>query len=424
MKHEEELEKDHIWKILIPEDPYDDVRFRKYCSDLLKLIENFIAQQVYEEKTITRADYLLEAIKKRKLNRFYSGTVKEIHRTFEQTTHRSSEFYLNQFLISKSKDAYESEFDRSIKRNIEEINEYLNQFFFSEKLRYYCTVLDQKYTKTYSYDLKFIQEVIDHIEKNDYSHIPSISVYYQVFLALHNDQNLDHYYKLKDLLEKNGLKFPQEEAVKMYEFATNYCIDKINKGDQKFQRELFDLYKDIINKEILLLEGMLSPWYFRNIITIALRLGENEWTEQFILQYKDKLPEEMKKNAVTYNLAQVYFYQKRYDDVKVLLQEVEFDDFSYNLNSKAMLLAIYYETDEIEPLFSHFESFRTYLNRHKDIPSDRRQNYANLIKFTKKLTKIIPGDKKAIQKLKQELEVTKNVVSRNWLLQKVAELDN
>ena len=86
-----------------------------------------------------------------------------------------------------------------------------------------------------------------------------------------------------------------------------------------------------------------------------------------------------------------------------------------------MLLATYYETDEIEPLFSLFESFRTFLNRHKKFPANRRQNYLNLIKFTKKLTKLADRDKKGIQKLKEEVEATKNIASRNWLLEKIDE---
>ena len=38
-----------------------------------------------------------------------------------------------------------------------------------------------------------------------------------------------------------------------------------------------------------------------------------------------------------------------------------------------MLMAIYYEEDELEPLYSLFESFRVYLNRHKNSPESRRK---------------------------------------------------
>lgn len=417
-----EIEKEELWKKINPDDCYDDVRFRKYCSDLFKLIEDYFALEVFENKTINKNILLLEAIGRKKLDRIRERAIKDVKRVSDKTIHRSSDYYLDQYLVEKN--FYElHKHDRTSKTNIEKINKNLDSFYISEKLRYYCLSLGQQKVASHTYDIEFIEEIIAHIKEKSLDEVPSIAVYFQILLMETDGENLDHYFKLKQLLEKNGLKFPREEAESMYGFAFNYCVSKINSGDPQFQNELFDLYKDSLAKEIIIVKGELSPWDFRNITTIALRLGEFNWTERFIAQYKDYLPESFRDNAVKYNLAQVYFYQKKYDEVIQLLQEVVFEDFSYNLNSKVMLLLTYYETDEIEPLYSLFESFRTYLNRHKDLPLSRRQLYTNLIKFTKKLTSINPGDEKAVQKLKTELENAKNVASHGWLMEKIAELE-
>ena len=78
---------------------------------------------------------------------------------------------------------------------------------------------------------------------------------------------------------------------------------------------------------------------------------------------------------------------------------------------------------KLEPLYSLFESFRVYLNRHKNIPEQRRVGYKNLIKFTKKLTKILPGDQKSIDRLKEEIGISKPIASIRWLTEKIAELE-
>ena len=89
-----------------------------------------------------------------------------------------------------------------------------------------------------------------------------------------------------------------------------------------------------------------------------------------------------------------------------------------------MLIAVYYETDEIEPLYFLMDAFRVYLNRNKKLPTERKQIYTNFIKFTKKLTKIIPGDKKAIEKLRLEISNTEGgIVNLKWLKEKIAELE-
>ena len=210
----------------------------------------------------------------------------------------------------------------------------------------------------------------------------------------------------------------------MYYSAINYCIRKSNiEGKANFLGELLDLYKDLLKKEIIISDDGLSPWDFKNIVSCATRLKEFEWTEWFIKNYNKYIPINYRENAVSFNLSQLYFHQKKYNELISLLQTVDYEDFSYNLNAKMFLLTTYYEIDEIEPLISLLESFRTYLNRHKNYPEERRRPYINLIKFTKKLTKVLPGDKSALKSLKEELSTTKNIAGSAWLKEKIAELE-
>lgn len=421
------LEKEDLWIKLDLLTSYDDVRLRKYFSDLTKLVEGFLCQELYEENTFQKASYLMQAAAKRKIEKLYNNSTKNAKDVLEKYPFRSTEYYYFQYAIeSNYYDLLEYSTKRDQRSNIENISNYLDYFYIIEKLKFLCTILLKQNIANYTYSILLKDELIEHIKSNldHYKDIPPIYIYYYIYLTLTDPSEEDHYFKLKELLNKYSQLFPVKFAVdEFYSAAQNYCVTKLNQGNQKFVKEVVDLYKDMMNKKLLVIEGELSPWIFRNAVVLGLRLGETDWVEEFINVHKNYLPEAMRENAVTFNLAQVYFYQKRYDKVKVLLQEVEFEDYSYNLVSKSMLLAIYYETDEIEPLYSLFESFRTYLNRQKELTQARRQNYANLIKFTKKLTKIVPSDKKAIQKLKQELESTKNVASHAWLMEKIAELE-
>ena len=120
----------------------------------------------------------------------------------------------------------------------------------------------------------------------------------------------------------------------------------------------------------------------------------------------------------------LYRFQKKFDKVIEQLREVEYEDLSYNLGAKSTLIYTYYETDEMEALYSLFDSFNVWLNRNKDIPEQNRNNYKNFIRFTKKLTKLIPGDNKSIKKFKEDLDSTPNIVNRSWLKKKISELEN
>ena len=71
------------------------------------------------------------------------------------------------------------------------------------------------------------------------------------------------------------------------------------------------------------------------------------------------------------------------------------------------------------------DSFKTFLQRHKEISATQRVHYLNLMKYIKKLLKLIPGDQKEIAKIKQEMEDDKKIgiASMKWVYEKLAELE-
>jgi hypothetical protein len=420
------FEKETIWEKLTIKQAYDDVRFRKYYSDLLKLVEGFLCQQVYDEDAVRQAADLIFAVGHKKMDKLYNSTMKTARRLSADQPHRHAQHHLKQYLIeSNYYHLMEFETKRGVRTNFEEIALNLDAFYLAEKLRIAASVLTQQHLVEQQYKVRLIGEITSFLSLNeDYQRIPAVAIYLQVFLTVQEQDKLEHYYKLKELLDEHGLLFPKEEALDIYLHAINFCIRQINHGDLHFNEELFDLYDALINKEILFVNDELSPWDFRNIVVVATRLGRFAWTENFIMTYSQKIPEPYRGNAVTYNLGQLYFHQKNFDKVIEQLRNVEYEDVSYNLNSKTMLLCTYYETDEWDPLYSLFDSFRTYINRQNNIPKERRELYKNLIKFTKKLTRIMPGDKAAIQKLKDEIAaVDNNVASLKWLQEKIEEFN-
>ena len=419
-----EASKEDIWSRLNPDKAYDDVRLRKYFSDLLKLLESYIAQEAYQENPLHQATYLMEAVIRRKLNKLYNTTLGSARRLSDQQNYRPANYYYHQYQIEKNYYRLNRSLGkRDMETNVEEIANNLDRFYLAEKLKYYCDVLSQQYAVSYEYRILFLEEIVAHIQKYSYEEVPPIAVYFQIYLAYMEGEHEAHYFKLKELLEKFGLEFPKEEALEIYTFAINYCTRKINKGNQEFLKEYFDLYKDLLKKDILIIEGEMDTGLFRNIVLVGLRLGEMEWTERFIHEYQHFMPQVQRENIVSFNLSFLYFYKKDYDRVIETLRYVEFEDVITNLNAKTLLLLTYYEMDEIEPLYSLMESFRAYLNRHKNLSSRRRKSFLQLIRFLKKLSKTMPGDKARLESLRKELNNAKGVASSQWIEEKIGELE-
>jgi hypothetical protein len=90
-----------------------------------------------------------------------------------------------------------------------------------------------------------------------------------------------------------------------------------------------------------------------------------------------------------------------------------------------MLISVYYEMDSDDALLSLMDSFKTYLHRHKDIAANRRTQYLNSIKYTRKLLKLNKGNKTEIEHIKKEMEEDRKIgiASEKWILEKLAELE-
>jgi hypothetical protein len=121
-------------------------------------------------------------------------------------------------------------------------------------------------------------------------------------------------------------------------------------------------------------------------------------------------------------LANVYFYQKKFEKVIEQLREVEYNNSNYALGSKLLLMRTYYELGEYNALDSLLESFRIYLLRNKQLTKETNLQYAMIIRMIKRLSNINPNNKTQVNDLAEKIKASTNNVAKQWLLEKVQEL--
>ncbi|MBK9108077.1 MAG: hypothetical protein IPM92_06735 [Saprospiraceae bacterium] len=98
--------------------------------------------------------------------------------------------------------------------------------------------------------------------------------------------------------------------------------------------------KHSLKTDVILVNGEISPWSFKNIITLALRLGKYNWVENFISDYGPRISNIYRENAVNYNSASLFFYLKAYNKAIPLLQIVQFDELTYGFRSAKSILLL------------------------------------------------------------------------------------
>ena len=418
------LDQKVVWSKIFDNKPYDDTKFRRLSSDLNKLAQDFLAIEDFKNQPLAFESYQLRLLNSKGLDKHYLAVERNVDRDRKKLKLRDAMFFYNNAMLEYEKHLYLEKHSvmRTKKVNLSNADFQLDCFFLSLKLKNYCDAINYKNILNIDISVGMIEELLEIAKREEYQNIPAIAIYYQILLTLLNREEEAHFYNLKKLLNDNNFKFQQQEMRNMYIFAQNYCIKKINTGDAKYYRELFDIYRTLIETKIILNKGVIVPWDYKNITSVGLRVGEYKWVEKFIKNYNQHLPKDYQKNALTYNLAILHFYKKDYEEVISLLRDMTYQDVFDALQGRWLLLKTYYELDEYDALDALIDSFRIFLRRNKSISKSYQKMYMNAIKFLQKIIKIPYEGKAAGEKLRDQIKECTPIAERRWLLQKLEEI--
>jgi hypothetical protein len=406
--------------------PYDDVKFRKLNSDFNHLVEEFLVQQTFTEDQQNRNVLKIKAITQRNGEELYESLRNDVVYGRRTDPNRNADYYLHTYMLEKQ--LFRLITDDERKKNFKDINmdrisENLDIYFITEKLKYYTDILSWNQIYNTSLNMRGIDIVIKLANNPLFREVPVIAIFLKIIQIKTSEQEDDlAYYELKQLINDHLHLFPKDEAKEIIDQSLNYTIKKVNQGKKAFEKESLDLYKQALDTEVLLTNGVLEVSDYRNISFIGLRVGDYKWVENFIKEFKDQLEEKDKWNAFYFSMARLETYKKNFNEVVENLNKIDFNDLWYYLNGKSLLIAAYYELKETDPLESLLQSFKTYVNREKLLIKSRKQKYLVFIKFTSRLLKLSKNDKTKLKKLKNEISEITGVINKPWLLEKINEM--
>jgi hypothetical protein len=301
--------------------------------------------------------------------------------------------------------------------------EALDELFLVNKLRYSCELVNQSKIRNRPFDFFLTEELVSKMETEQKMGGALGKLYYHALLTLQNKEGHEPYYEFKKLLIELESEIDQRELSDLYICALNYCINQINHNEHQFHQEVFEVYKTLIEKKLIMDEnGRLTLQQYKNMVTVGTRVKEFEWTQRFIETYKQYLAEDEAENAYTYNMAWLETEQGNYRQVKRLLAFVEFPNIFYQLGSRLMLIRTYYELEDFDDLSYLLNSFRMFLRRNKELTDSRRKSYLNLIRMLNSMLRYRQGGKISIQELENLLSSYPDVAAYKWLEEKIAEL--
>ena len=393
-----------------------DTYIRNVLSDLYKLVErwivilNAINDEAYKDKT------LLKHYRNHDQHKLFNSHCTRIKSQIDIL--KNAEAIDQHYEILLEEYNFKSSQSRTSNLNIQELLDTLDISYVAKKLRQVCFSIAHQSVSGSTYDQGLLNQIIGEIEKRKYKDQPAISLYYSAMKMLSYPLENQYFKTFKANLDSHSQFFPDKELRSLYLFAINQCIRMINRGEIQYGRECLALYHTALEKGYFLLDGYLSRYTYNNVAAIAIKVGDYDWAEQFSNEYKSHLRSDEKESSYHLNLAYVNYHKQNFEEALSSLQIVDFSDHLFNLVAKTIQMKIYFETEEFNLLDSHLDAMQMYLLRKKVI-GYHKNNYKNVIRYTKRLVKCNPYDRDEKNELSNLVQNEEILSEKKWLLKQL-----
>lgn len=420
-KNYEKLSAEKLFYKIYPEEDFEKQKLAYVMSYLLKVIEQYLVHQESNRQNIQQQFYLIQAYKRRNLKKDFQQKIEKTKQLLEEQEVQNLKAHYNHYYLGMEHYDVQKNQQRAVQTNLQEVTDHLDVYLMGKKLHQACILLTHSSLSNQEYQLGILDSILSYLDAPAQQHllnIPSLAIWYHALNTLIATNKEAHFGRLKQLLFQYSKYFEVNERSDFYQIALNFCIKRLNQGQQVYVRAAFELYRKGLDENIFFEDDYLSQFTYKNIIALGLGLQEFVWVKGFIHGYKEKLEPQNRENNFNYNLARWHYEQSNYNEALLLLQAVKFQDILPNLTAKVLQSKIYYDLEEEEVLYHFLRSFEHQLRRQNRL-GYHKTYYLNFIKTIQKITQLNRMDKVAVNDLFQQISNMEKLPEKKWLLEKL-----
>lgn len=418
--------------------PIKEHRIDALCRDLMALVRKFLSVRSLEDSPQLQPLLFAKAVLERDPGlkdapRFLPQVEKELGRQPDSPEQQLSILYFeamkirSRTLARKANDDWLSEFGR--------LHSLLEGFAQTKGLEWSCGAVNavqifrgEKELPTRGFYSAYLEESSPDKE----ALLPQL---YRLSLKLLlGAAEAETFPRIISILEHHREEIAPDVRNDIFTYTLNFCIRKINQGDEDYLHHAFDLYRLLLQSGDLLIEGKISPQQYKNLVSLACRVEKLDWAFEFMQDYAPLLSDDHEGLALSYNRAVLHFHESSFAEAIRQFREViqtAAHDIFYGLDARIYLWKSYFEfrehllPDQVDDMYRLYDSLRQYVDRSTRI-SERHQNqYRNLIRLFKGFLQTLENpdpDKRLrrLRSLRKKLE-SKDVANITWFSQKVDE---
>ncbi len=433
----ERVEYEALYKKLYPGKKFNRQVMWNFISALEKMTTEFLKQTALKDNKFIQLELLLRESGKRKLLSNYSNTLNEAERLLEKGG-IDYDYFDNIGHLENFRQEYFHLTDRSQDMGDSKLkaSEYQILLFLRmtagglNDLR----VLSGKFNYKPALNIPLetaknlnLKKIVDYAYGNKYEYAFLIEIYYCAIMLHLQPEQAVHLDRIRELYREHTEKFTLSEKRNMMHWIVNYCLSRVDSDAPKYRRIIFESNGIRLEEGLVFYpENQLPKVIYIQILNSALAIGETAWAEKFIKDYTQKLQPVIRNSMMSLANALLFSRLKEYGNVLKSLNQIEFKDLDIQDKYfvKTLTAKAYYELNEVESLLHYIDSTNRFLKLNPSVTESDRRHIHNFFKYIKKLTLAREDDDPGkIFMLKNEIDKTIDISNKNWLQDKLDELE-
>ena len=403
----------------------------KKLNKLMSLAELFLSIEQIKKNDDHKCDLLYPELLARKQYQSFNRHIKKDKAILDKWADKGIAYYAQKYEIEKAVRDYLHQSGKFFtqKDNLPDLIHNLDMCYALDKLDLHITALSMRYVSgKEEYDLSSMGAIAPLLDLPQYADNPLI-ILYRANVALVKTESETAYSDFLNHLNQYESVVPVNVLKGFYTSVVNHCVGQIKRGQLEYNRKMFDLYKIMDQKQLLIDGGIIPDVKLKNVVTAGCRVEEYEWAKNVIERYRPYIREEIRDSVYCFNLGTVAFYQKDYATAHSKFIQVGKVNKTYDVNIKVVILKCLYEKekDYSDYTVQTFRSAHKYFKENKSLPNESKRGYINFIKILIKIYNLrynVNANKAKLESIKEELNKQKVNSDKRWLLEKIHELEH
>lgn len=414
-----QLSEEEAWALYNPALPYDQNKFRKECSALLRLFTEFLVTESASEDKPRRSLHLLRRLNGLGLHQDFPGHAANAHAQLQEAREGDMPDYDVEVLVGLEENRHDIAMPgRGSEVSLAGLILASERAHCIRKMELLYLALNLQLVRgagAVTEEPEFLQLVERHLPA-----LPALTrMHFHLYHCSRRPTEETHYQAFHIILQSAPLA-PADRA-QMYSAALNYCSRRLNAGATEFLREIHRLHREMLDLGLLDVVDFQISAHFKNAVVCAARLGELDWAEALLRRLSPALAMPEHQTAKHFATGIIAYHAGDLSRSETAFHKVlqDFDDLFYGLDARSYLLRIFWETQNLIGLESMLDSYRMFLKRTREIAVARKAIHNQFIRLMRKLVHTRRHDHDAIRRLLVEVRACPQIAPMQWLAAQV-----